>query len=73
MKKSKTTTTSQEPVTSTVLYSIIKLNMQFYRLVKITLNSDGTSEIKKLHEDIPSICYGKLLATIQAQGFTPNA
>lgn len=71
MKKNKTKDTVTAPV-DRVLYSIIKINMQLYRLVKLTIRDDGTYEQVVMHEDIPPICYGKLLQAIQAQGFNPN-
>lgn len=68
MKKNKSKST--EVVSKErVLYSIIKLNMGLYQLIKLTLKEDGTYQETTVHVDIPSICYGKLLQLIQQQGF----
>ena len=52
---------------SKIFYSVAKVNMQLYQLLKIELFQDGSYEVTKLHEDIPPIVYGKMLGLIKNQ------
>lgn len=64
----KTVKTPKAP--SKVYYTMEKINMQAYKLLKVTVDEDGFATEEMLHRNSPQIVYAKLLVMIKNQGFT---
>jgi len=54
---------------SKVYYTMEKIDMQAYRLLKVTIDEAGNATEEILHRNSPQIVYAKLLILIKNQGF----
>lgn len=67
MAKKTTPVTERKPKT---FYTIEKINMTAYRLIKLTIDEAGNTTEEVLHRNSPPIVYSKLLVMIKNQGFS---
>ncbi len=55
----------------TLLY-VVKKTMQVYQLRKMTVSGDKVVADELVHEDVPSIVYGKFVQGMVNSGFSPS-